>query len=229
MAAGRSRPLVRWRPRASSYAIAGWATLVITACPSTSQPVESEDTAATSETTEHPACVQLRTLTERAQSCRARPSNRIPSPEAVAQLQHDECAAIMRAVVKTGPAQSKVRSIYAPADAATWSSVTSDELARWRSFRFTSTLEITPDLAPRPGRPQLEAFVDGVKIRGTRGGSIQALNLTPGAHSLTLRHAGDERTYCLTLTECDVAELRAHGASLAPSGAVRDGTCAPSL
>ena len=81
--------------------------------------------------------------------------------------------------------------------------------------------------APRAGRPQLEVFVDGAKIREAGGSALEARRQTPGVHELRLRHAGNERTYCLTLRECDLVILRAHGATLAAHESVTQGSCRP--
>lgn len=173
------------------------------------------------------ACTKLRQLTLRAQGCHDRPAHQLPSLSAMTAFTELECISIMRAVTQSGRSAPEVSSVHDPRTVRAPQPHTEAEVRAWESFQLSSRFTIVPDLAPRAGRPQLEVFVDGAKIREAGGSALEARRQTPGVHELRLRHAGNERTYCLTLRECDLVILRAHGATLAAHESVTQGSCRP--
>ncbi len=199
--------------------------VVCAACPS--PPPAATEPATASADEPGPACASLRRLTERTQGCHLRPEHRLPDPRTLELMAEDDCVALMRTITTMNTKPAEVSSVHTHRDPAVQAPLGDGEVKSWDSFQLSAIVTILPDLAPRPGRPLLEAFVDGAKVRGTEGPVIEAFNQAPGPHELVLRHAGIERTYCLALNECDLVTLRAHGAAIAPNEAVTEGPCAP--
>ena len=224
MATGRPRALTEARnaaraPRDLLLMAFGLACL---ACPS---PPLATETMNVSASEPGRACAVLRGLTQRAQACRSRPQHRIPALASLASLTEDDCIAIMRTVTRTNAKPPKVSSVYTHRKTEPLRPLADGEADSWESFQLSAHVTILPDLAPLPGRPLLEVFLDGVKIRGTTSAGLDAVNQTPGTHDLVLRHAGVEQAYCLSLKECALVILQAHGSALAPNDTVTKGHC----
>lgn len=227
MATRRPRRIARvyqWARAAARFV----SVIVCLGC--TSSPAPTADTSGTNGDSPKAldiACTKLRQLTLRAQGCHDRAEHQLPSLSSMTSFTEDECVSIMRTVTQSEETTPEVASVHNARTMRAPRPHTEAEALEWDSFQFSARFTVVPDLAPRAGRPQLELFVDGAKIREADGATLEARRQTPGVHELRLRHAGKEQAYCLTLRECDLVILRAHGATLAAHESVTEGSCRP--
>jgi hypothetical protein len=85
-----------------------------------------------------------------------------------------------------------------------------DEQAALLNLPLPGIVRVRPDATPGPGVPTVDVWLDGARVLGDDAGVVEH-KLAPGAHDLTLFHAGRQSTSCVTLERCVTVELVAQG------------------
>lgn len=145
--------------------------------------------------------------------------------EIVAEPDERRCRAAVRALLDppaAGP--GRVVSVHERPQARGDVPLTAAERAALAELPLPGTLVVVPDLAPKPGVPPTTATLGGAPLEPDARGALRRAT-APGALDLQVRHANAETWSCVTLAACETVTLTAHGATLAPSPAVRPGRC----
>lgn len=146
--------------------------------------------------------------------------------EIVAEPDERRCRAAVRDLLDpptAGP--GRVVSVHQRPPARGDVPLTAGERAALASLPLPGTLVVVPDLALGPGVPLTTATLAGVALQPDARGTLRHAT-APGTLDLQVRHANAETWSCVTLGACETVTLTAHGATLAPSAAVRPGRCA---
>ena len=124
------------------------------------------------------------------------------------------------------PSEPRVRSVYeSPPDHAA-TPLSESELAAIATLRLPASMVISPDVGNVPGIPPTSAWIDERRLDADPDGRL-ATSVDAGPHTLRLRHAGRESSWCVDLAACETLELVAHGGELAREPRVRSGACEP--
>jgi len=136
------------------------------------------------------------------------------------------CIEAVRTVLgSTKPAEPRVRSVYEPPPDLADEPLTESELSALASLRLPASMVISPDVGNVPGIPPTSAWIDERRLDADPDGRLAA-SVEAGAHTVRLRHAGRESSWCVELAACETLELVAHGGELAREPRVRPGACA---
>ena len=202
--------------RGSSRLSVGLAVVVASSC---------GGDAPTSSPERGPACEALLRAAERAGACDetlqtlAQAIERKPEEHA--------CIEAVRTVLGTQPpSEPRVRSVYEPQPDLAATPLSEEELGAVAALRLPATVVITPDVGPVPGIPPTSAWIDERRLDADPNGRL-ATSVEAGPHTLRLRHAGRESSWCVDLFACKTVELIAHGGELAREPEVRPGACEP--
>jgi hypothetical protein len=98
------------------------------------------------------------------------------------------------------------------------------ELQSLRQWPHPAEIVVTPDLRREPAVAATTVIVDGLPLVEDSHGRLRG-HLTPGSRTLTVRHAGKEETYCISLRACERVVLVSHGARLAKHRDASAGPC----
>lgn len=170
-----------------------------------------------------PACVALHDASLAAVAC----DPALEGLAATVQAEPNEaaCIAAVRTMLSPGPSQpAQVRSVYEPEPSVSLEPLSENELAALARLRRPATLVISPDVGRVPGIPPTAAVVDGLPLTTGVDGRLST-DIAAGRHTVRLRHAGRDTTWCLELSPCETLEVVAHGAHLAPRPGVSEGAC----
>jgi hypothetical protein len=170
-----------------------------------------------------PDCAALLVAAERAEGCD-------PALARLAEqlrLHPDEssCRREVRRMLRPEPASSRVRSVWEGTVALPDASLSETELAELAALPLPGIVVVAPDLPPQPGVPSTAVRLAGRPVDSDGQGRFVAF-VGPGPHTMTLRYAGEQRAFCVTVGACEQLRLLAHGAQLARHAAVRAGPCA---
>lgn len=168
-------------------------------------------------------CAALRQAARRAAACDAALGD---LAEAMAK-DHDEqrCSRAARRLL-AGPKMMppRIHSMHEPAERGGAAPLSEAERTALLSLSIPAEVLLVPDLPRAPGMPPTSADLESVPLdvddRGRLHGYVAA-----GPHTLRLRHAGEETTYCVDLDPCDRLAITSHGAKLAAHPRVRVGAC----
>lgn len=167
-----------------------------------------------------PDCRALLDAAERAKACD--PALAAAAESLAQQPDEAACQDAARAILDPEPTDRGVRSRF---DVGRTRGRLSDlERAAVVSLPLPATLLLRPDLAPEPGRPKTSVALDGQLLVADEDGSVRFVG-APGGRTITLRHAGQERDFCVLLTSCNELSLVTHGSGLPHHPAVRAGPC----
>ncbi len=170
-----------------------------------------------------PACAALRDAAQRGSRC----DPILASLAETLQTKPDEaaCVAAVRTMLAPGePAAAGLRSVYEPAAAVSADPLSDAELAQLIQLRRPATLTISPDVGRVPGIPPTLASLDGLALDVDVDGRLST-DVAAGHHTVRLRHAGRDKTWCVHLRDCETLEVVAHGAQLARHPDVSSGRC----
>lgn len=173
-----------------------------------------------------PDCAALRQAARRAAACDAA----LADLAAALAADHDElrCSrAGRRLIAGPRPPTTGIRSIFEPSERENAAPLTEAERAALLSLSLPAELLVVPDLPRAPGMPPTSADLEEIPLDTDGRGRLHTY-LGAGAHTLRIRHAGEETTYCIDLDPCDRLSVTAHGAKLAAHPRVRAGPCSAS-
>lgn len=170
-----------------------------------------------------PACEALLRAAERGGRCDetlqtlAQAIERQPSERA--------CIEAVRTVLGSEkPSEPRVRSVYEPPADLASTPLSDSELAAIAALRLPASMVISPDVGNVPGIPPTSAWIDERRLDADPDGRL-ATSVDAGPHTLRLRHAGRESSWCVDLAACETLELVAHGGELGREPRVRPGAC----
>lgn len=168
------------------------------------------------------ACEALFSYVERAVACDPALARLAADPA----LRRDEgrCAVQIERILDDAQRPGTVGSLYDDASRGAGEGRGEMDHARLEHQPLPAWIELTPDLAPRPGRPTTEVRVNTERLASDARGLVRR-RVSPGAHTLSLRYAGTRAEYCVRVDACDRVALTSHGASLAAHAAVAPGAC----
>jgi len=140
---------------------------------------------------------------------------------------HEErrCSRVARRLL-AGPRTiaPRIGSLFEPVEPENVAPLTGAERAALLSLSIPAEVLLVPDLPRAPGLPPTSADLGDVPLDADERGRLHG-HVAAGAHTLHLRHAGEESTYCIDVDPCDRLAITSHGAKLAAHPRVRTGAC----
>jgi hypothetical protein len=173
-----------------------------------------------------PDCAALRQAARRAAACDPALAD---LAEAMAD-DHDEprCSRAARRLLAAPETQTpRIHSLFEPVEHERAAPLSEAERGALLSLSIPAEVLIVPDLPRAPGLPLTSADLEDVPLDADERGRLHGY-VAAGTHTLRLRHAGEETTYCVDLDPCDRLAITAHGAKLAAHPRVRVGACGTS-
>lgn len=135
------------------------------------------------------------------------------------------CREAARLLLQGPPATGGgIRSVFEPGGHLPGGPLTAEERGALEALPLPARVEIRADRAQAPGVPATTASMGGQPLEVLAPGVLSG-HVPPGQQTLELRHAGDLRRYCVTLSPCDELALTAHGAKLSVDARARQGSC----